>query len=62
MRLAILMPRGTDFSRARATSIDTCVYDFARTSRHAVTVYGPELTDPFPGVRYVGVAQPTGFA
>jgi glycosyltransferase involved in cell wall biosynthesis len=64
MRLAILMPRGTHFSAKGATSIDLCVADFVRTSRHRAetVVLGAAIDQPFADLRYETVSTPTGFS
>jgi len=49
--LAIILPRGTSFGAARATSIDLCVQDFVRNSRHRATtkVHCAAVADLFAG-------------
>ena len=49
--LAIVLPRGTSFGPARATSIDLCVHDFVLHSRYAgaTRVHCAVVAEPYAG-------------
>ena len=49
--LAIVLPRGTSFGPARATSIDLCVHDFVLNSRYAqaTRIHCAAVAEPYAG-------------
>jgi glycosyltransferase involved in cell wall biosynthesis len=49
--LAVVMPRGTSFGPARATSIDLCVHDFVRNSSYEArtSIHCAAVENPFTG-------------
>jgi glycosyltransferase involved in cell wall biosynthesis len=61
-RLAIILPRGTNFAAAGATAIDLCVRDqcAALASVMDCLVIGNPVVDPFPDVPYFAIADGLG--
>lgn len=57
MKIAVVLPRGMDFSEGRATSIDLCAYDFVIHSRYRARtlVLGAASGAPLDGVRFENI-------
>lgn len=54
MRIAVLLPRGMNFSAAHATAIDLCAWDFVRYSRFRedTMIIGEAAGPPLEGVHF----------
>ncbi len=58
-RIAIVLPRGTFFSPAKATSIDLCVYDYVMNSKYrsSICVFAQDVEAPYQDVRYSAIQR-----
>jgi glycosyltransferase involved in cell wall biosynthesis len=57
MKIAVVLPRGMDFSEGKATSIDLCAYDFVIHSRYRAStlLLGAASGTPLDGVRFENI-------
>jgi glycosyltransferase involved in cell wall biosynthesis len=57
MKVAVVLPRGMDFTDGMATSIDLCAYDFVVHSRYcdSTLVLGAASGKPLDGVRFENI-------